>query len=103
MIKMQAYCKFENFDAFTSRCSTRLSLFASHHLAKHQLTLTVKENRSKYKDLDFKEQQKALGTDVRTQPMLHVPQALLAWTVSVINILTFPQWKASSENPKNNV
>ncbi|KAH7077704.1 hypothetical protein BKA63DRAFT_564276 [Paraphoma chrysanthemicola] len=32
-----------------------------------------KENRSKYKDLDFKEQQKALGKD----------------------------WKASKENPKN--
>jgi hypothetical protein len=29
MIKMQAYCKFENFNAFMSRDSTRLSLYAS--------------------------------------------------------------------------
>jgi hypothetical protein len=64
MIKMQAYCKFVIFNAFMSRSSTRLLRCASHQLARHELTLTVKENRSKYKDLDFKEQQKALGTDV---------------------------------------
>jgi hypothetical protein len=77
MIKMQAYCKYEILGALMSRSSTRLLRCASHHLAIHELTLTVKENRSKYKDLDFKEQQKALGTDVRPiryctcQPSLH--------------------------------
>jgi hypothetical protein len=63
MIKMQAFCKFEDMDASMSRCWTRYHM-ALVNGVESQLSLIVKENRNKYKDLDFKEQQKELGKDV---------------------------------------
>jgi hypothetical protein len=60
MAQMQAYCKSLPFDACLTRYFTRLTLVRGMKL----IITTVKENRSKYKDLDFKEQQKALGKEV---------------------------------------
>jgi hypothetical protein len=82
-------------DAFMSRSSTRLSRCASRWLAIHELTLAVKENRSKYKDLDFKEQQKELGKDVRIEihvayvrvnhmPCIHNVLAIMILTTSTV-------------------
>jgi hypothetical protein len=51
-------------DALISRDPTRSSHGASGDFTRQQLTLQVKENRSKYKHLDFKEQQKELGKEV---------------------------------------
>jgi hypothetical protein len=60
-------------DASSSRYSTRLSRCASRTFNKHVLTSEVKENRSKYKDLDFKEQQKELGKEVGSRMKLPLP------------------------------
>jgi hypothetical protein len=77
-----------------SRDPTRSSHSASAEFTRHQLTLQVKENRSKYKHLDFKEQQKELGKEVCSTRSGACPGN---------HAYSLEQWKASSENPKNNV
>jgi hypothetical protein len=88
MIKMQAYCKFGDINALMSRYWTRC------HVALVdvglQLTVPVKENRSKYKDLDFKEQQKELGKDVSLKSSVALAVATTCVrTLSTITSLTF--------------
>jgi capsid protein len=69
MVAMQAYCKFSHQASNNASNRVlqrvRLSLVTLKISLDDLLTFPpVKENRSKYKDLDFKERQKALGSEV---------------------------------------
>jgi hypothetical protein len=75
------------FDASLSRYSTRLSHCASRGFTEHILTSPVKENRAKYKHLDFKEQQKELGKEVcLATDIAHATSTI--WVCNVLAVMS---------------